>query len=436
MRIVQHVAHALLTLVLGSPIVAADNSDAVRAMQAARDASAAMEAKDFATAVTKLQLALELRPDFPQVLLDLARAQVGAEQLDDAVATLTQYSKLGLHSPIDKADEFAPLRGRKDFQEVTKQLAANLHPKGKGDIGFTLRDVTGLIEGIAWRKKSGEFYFSDVHHRAVWTRTKDGALKQFTPEGDELLGVFGLAVDEANGILWAATTAVPAMRGFTPELAGNAALAEIDLETGAVRRTIPLPRAANSEGANALSDFAIAPDGSVYLIDSGVPGVWRLAAGAQALERFADSPEFFALQGIALLPSGAAVLADQINGILHLDLSRGTVTRLAPPTDTTLIEIKGLTAAGDRVLALQTDVRPSRVLSLEIDPSGEAISAVTALESGHIAMGAPSLGCIGPAGDFYFIGNAGWSRFQDSEAKPTAPRQVPIFRTQLPKPKK
>jgi hypothetical protein len=437
MRTFSSACGALLAFILSSFVSqAADNADAVRAMQAARDAAAALEAKDFATAVGKLETAVELRPDFPQVLLDLAQAYVGAERPDDAVATLQRYAKLGLHSPIDKAAEFAPLRGRKDFQDVVKQVAANLHPKGKGDIGFTLRDVTGLIEGIAWRQKSGQFYFSDVHHRAVWTREKEGALKRFTPEGDELLGVFGLAVDEANGILWAASAAVPAMRGFTPELSGTAALAEIDLETGAIRRTIPLPRVANSESTHVLSDLALAPDGSVYLIDSGMPIVWRLAAGGQALERFAESPEFFALQGIAVLPSGIVLIADQINGVLQLDPSRRTVRRLDAPADTTLIEIKALAATEERVLAVQTDVRPIRILGLEVEPSGESISTVTVLESGHIAMGAPSLGCIGTDGDFFFIGNAGWSRFQDSEAKPTTPRQVPIFRTKLAKPKK
>jgi sugar lactone lactonase YvrE len=352
--------------------------------------------------------------------------------LDEAVATLQRYAKLGLHSSIDKADEFAPLRTRKDFQETAKQVAANAHPKGSGDIAFTLRDVTGLVEGIAWRERSGEFYFSDVHHRAVWTRNKDGTLKRFTPEGDELWGVFGLAVDEANGVLWAATSAVPAMRGFSPELTGNAALAEIDLASGAVRRTFPVPRPSSSELQHLLGDVALAADGSVYAPDRGVPMIWRLPAGGQALERFAESPEFFALQGITVLPSGAVLLADQVNGMLRMDPARGHVTRLDAVPDTTLIEIKGLAATAEgRVLAIQTDLRPSRVLSLELDPAGESLAGVTVVESGHIAMGAPSLGCIGPAGDFYFIGNAGWSRFSDSDAKPTAPRQVPVFRTKL-----
>ena len=258
MKISGAIAFSVFVVSLGLSCVAADDATAVRAMQAAREASAAIEAKDFAAAVSKLETAVELRPDFPQPLLDLAQAQVGAERLDDAVATLQRYAKLGLHSGVDKAAEFAPLRSRKDFQEVTKQLAANLHPKGSGDIAFTLRDVTGLIEGIAWREQTGEFYFSDVHHRAVWTRNKDGTLKRFTPEGDELLGVFGIAVDDSNGILWAATAAVPAMRGFSAESAGHAALAEIDLVTGAVRRTIPVPRASGSEATHLLGDVTIA----------------------------------------------------------------------------------------------------------------------------------------------------------------------------------
>ena len=42
-----------------------------------RDASVALESKDFTGAIAKLELAVELRPDFPQLLLDLAGAQAG-----------------------------------------------------------------------------------------------------------------------------------------------------------------------------------------------------------------------------------------------------------------------------------------------------------------------------------------------------------------------
>ena len=47
------------------------------------------------------------------------------------------------------------------------------------------------------------------------------------------------------------------MRGFSADLAGNAALAGIDLDSGAVRRTIPVPRS-SSELQHLLSDDVVA----------------------------------------------------------------------------------------------------------------------------------------------------------------------------------
>ena len=244
-------------------------------MQLAREATAAAEAKDPVTFLAKMEAAAALRPDFPRILVNLAAAQLAAEKPEDAIATLERLAALGTSSPVEKSEDFAALRPRKEFQAVVKKLAANLYPKGEGEVAFSLRSVTGLIEGIAWREKTGRFYFGDVNQRTVWLRDKEGALQRFTPEGDELLGVFGLAVDEANGALWAATSAVPAMRGFTPDQDGTAALAEIDLETGAVRRTIPVVRRSGDQYSHVLGDLALAPDGAVLVTDSGGPILWR-----------------------------------------------------------------------------------------------------------------------------------------------------------------
>jgi hypothetical protein len=406
----------------------ADGAAAVQAMQAARDAAVAMEARDSGVGVSKLETAIALRPDFPQLHLDLAVAQTGAGQADEAVATLRRYAALGFFSAVDKSPEFAALRTRKDFQDVYKLIAANGRPKGAGEVVFSRRAVTGLIEGSAWRGTTGEFLFGDVHGRAVWVREKGGALRRLTPEGDELLGVFGLAVDESTGALWMATAAVPAMRGFTADQAGQTALVEVDLATGATRRTVPVPRGRGSEAISTLTDVAIGPDGAVYVTDEGTPVVWWLPPGGSALERWVESPEFFSLQGIAVLPSGIVLVADQVNGLVSIEPRRRTARWLAPPADTALGDVKSLTVTpAGQVLALQR---------LEVDEGGESIASVAVVESGHVAMGAPSLGCVGPDGDFYFVGNAGWGRFASGDGQPTAPRQVPVFRTKLPKAKK
>jgi sugar lactone lactonase YvrE len=416
---------------------AAEQSVAAEAMRLAREAATAAEAKDYPTYLAKMEEAVGLRPDFPRMLVNLAAAQVAAERPDDAIATLERLAALGLSSPVEKSEELAPLRPRRDFQAVVKKLAANSYPKGAGEVAYTLRDVTGLMEGVAWREKTGHFYFGDVNGRAVWVRNSDGTLKRLTPEGDDLLGVFGLAIDEAGGAVWAATSAVEAMRGFTPDQDGTAALAEIDLASGAVRRTIPVVRRAGDQQSHVLGDLALAPDGSVFVTDSGGPLLWRLAPGGSTLEPFVEHPEFLSLQGIVILPDGVAVLADHANGLLRVDLSNRNVRRLESPPNTTLIGLDGLALADERtILAIQNGVRPTRVLRIALEGAAESVAGVTVLESGHITMAAPSLGCIATAGDFFFVGNAGWTRFENTDGKPSSPRSVPIFRTKLPKKKK
>ena len=82
------------------------------------------------------------------------------------------------------------------------------------------------------------------------------------------------------------------------------------------------------------------------------------------------------------------------------------------------------------LVAVQNGVRPMRVLRLTLDDAGESISQVGVLESAHMTMAAPALGCI-VKNDFYFIGNAGWSRFETKVPAATPPRPVPVFHTKL-----
>lgn len=424
----------VLCLAFGVVSGRADGAAAVQALQLAQQAATLLEARDYAAAAEKLEAAIGLRPDFPQLHLDLAAARAGAGQEAEALASLGTYGRFGLYSPVERAPEFAGLRSRSGFQDLVKRIAANQHPKGSGEVAFSLRDVTGLIEGIAWREKTGEFLFGDVNARAVWARRKDGALRRLTPDDDTLFGVFGLVVDEAAGALWAATSAVPAMRGFSPELSGQAALAEIDLESGAVRRVLPIPRAAGSEAGHQLTDLSMGEDGTVWAVDAGTPVLWRLPAGGGGLERAVESPEFFTLQAVVALPGGVLLVADQVNGLLRVDPARREARQLPPPPHVTLGDLNSLTLAPDgSVLALQSGVRPNRVLRIELEPDAEGVARVAVVESGHLAMGAPSLGCLGSQGDFYFVGNAGWSRFQSGDGAPTAPRLVPVFRSKLPK---
>lgn len=425
-------ARSLVCLLLIATAVAAEDPAVVRAIGLIYQATMAAEAKDNATFLAKAEEAASLRPDFPRALRTLATAQTANERPEDAVATLERLAALGVGETVEKAEEFAALRDRPDFKAVARKLAVNLHPQGDGESAFLLRDVTGLIEGIAWRESTGEFLFGDVNARTVWARKKDGALRRLTPESDELFGVFGLAIDDASGTLWAATTAVPEMRGFAAELEGAAGVAEIDLASGAVRRVLTVARKAGAPRPPLISDLALAPDGTVFAIDGGTQAIWQLAPNANALQPVAESDEFIELQGVVVLAGGAALLvSDHANGLLRVDLRSRAVTRLDFP-DTTFVGLDGLALAPDgSVIAIQSGTRPNRILRVTLDAAAEAVEGIKILESGHLTMAAPSLGCVGQAGNFYFIANPGWSRFDGTEGKPTAPRSIAVLKTKL-----
>jgi hypothetical protein len=190
-----------------------------------------------------------------------------------------------------------------------------------------------------------------------------------------------------------------------------------------------------------LGDLALSPDGGIFLPDSGAAVLWRLAPGAEAVEVFAESSEFMSLQGVVVAPElNALFVADHANGLLRIDLSSRAVRRLESPPDTTLIGLDGLVRApnGD-LIAVQNGLKPTRVLRISLYASGESVTAVAVLESGHPNMPDPTLGCIATGGDFFFVGNAGWGKFENGNTEPTPPRPVPIFKTKVaapPPPKK
>src|SRR5882724_3919851 len=136
-------------------VLRAEEPATVTARALARAGTAAAEAKDYPLYLAKMEAAVALRSDYPRLLVDLAGAQALTGNGDAAVATLSRLAAVGVHSPVEKSDEFASLLNRPDFKVVTAKLAANLLPIGAGELAFVVPGMTGLIEGIAAREKTG-----------------------------------------------------------------------------------------------------------------------------------------------------------------------------------------------------------------------------------------------------------------------------------------
>lgn len=376
------------------------------------EALAAYARRDYAAALTATEAALALRPDSPRYLRQLAALSALTGNASAAIRYLERLAALGVSADVERDRDFAALQGTPEFRRVLAALAANRAPQGAAEVLAELPGRTGLVEGIAFRERTGEFFLGDVHHRCVWRRDASGKIERFSAEDEELLGVFGLALDETRGLLWAATTALPEMEGFTAALEGQAALAAFSLATSELVRVVHVPVDGRPHG---LGDLTVAPDGTVYATDSKSPVIWKLAPGAEELQVVADAPVFASLQGL-VLEDRILLVADHAHGLFTVALDSGDIRAVPPPSGTTLVGLDGLVAIPGGVVAVQNGVEPQRLLRLGFAPGFSALTRLQVLAAGQPHL--TDLALITLVKDQpTVIAGAGWENYDPSRMK-------------------
>ena len=392
------------------------------------EAAAAQKAGDLIRLVGKLEEARAIRPDYPRGLLMLARGYVANHREADAMAILRELAAMGMSLHLEEDKVLACLQAQAGFAELQQAFRANGAPHGRIEREFRLPEQSGIIEGLG-RDAHGNWYFGDVRQRGLWRREPEGTLQRFSNPEDRLLGVFGLRVNDAAGVIWAGTAATPEMEGYAAADKGHSALVCFDLATGRVRQTYPVP--ADSRD-HLLGDVYLAADGSVFATDSNAPIVWRLAPGADRLERWLESEDFVNLQGMTASADGhSLIVADYLSGLWQVSLADKSHRLLPAPSGTTLFGIDGLYAVPGGLVATQNGTDPLRVIHLTLDQAGQP-TQLRVLASGQANANDISLGTV--AGDrLFFVGNSGWALFESPTVKP-APRSVHIIEVRIPAP--
>lgn len=317
---------------------------------------------------------------------------------------------------------FTPILGLLVGLLAATGLRALAPPTGTSLL-FTLPAQPGIVEGIAHRTATGEYFLSDVHQRSVWRRAADGALTRFTPADDRLFGVFGIAVDERRQRLWAATSMLAVLAQPGSPDAGAAALVALDLDSGALLGVYPVP---DRQAEHTLGDLVLAAGGSLYATDSSSPTVWRLAPGAESLEPFLTSPEFRSLQGIAVLDAGHLVISDYASGLFVVNLVAKTHHRLRAPADTSLRGIDGIAARDRALVAVYNATEPNRVLRLQLSADLASITRAETLYSASPGFG--DLTLVTLVGDRpVIIAQSGWASLDSQKPPAPAPHDVHVL---------
>ncbi len=437
-RIVAAAAAAILLGAAAEPGAPAGRFDTY--LQLRKEAAEAVAAGDLAVAESRLVEALALYPDTPWSHVRLARVQAAAGKTTEALESLGRFAGMGGVLDVDSDPALAPLKALPGWREIGTIMLDNARPIGEPVEVARVADRPDWIgEGLVHDGKGG-LLLSTVSGRTI-VRLRDGRIEPFLQADAGTGALFGMAVDRRRGLLWAGEAwgaGVPGGEG--PARTG---LLKVSLADGRILGRVAMPGAGER---SQFGDLAVSDNGAVYASDAS-GGVWRLKAGAGALERLLAPGGIGSPQGLAVCPGGRALLvADYSSGLHRLDLETGELVALQGLM-AGLAGTDGLVAAAGfrftsraassgafAVVATQNGATPQRVVLLRINRNCTELEQAEPVAANH--PGVDDLTHVAVDGTTVtFVGHARWAaRAQDLTLARPDPGPILLFSAPLPQP--
>ena len=419
----------LATLPLPAPATAQSDS-VVESRSEYRAAVEAYQAKNLPTYLEHARRAQALRPAHGGVIYALASAQALNGDTTGAIGTLGHFAALGYSADLAADSDFVALRGSRGYAGVTRRLERNGKELIASRIAFELAETDLLTEGIAHDARENVFYVGSVHHAKILRVTPEGRTSTFVAEMPDKWAPLGMRVDPDRRVLWVAAAGLPQTSEYSPGNLGRSGILRFDLRTGRLTGRYEVPR----DGAqHAIGDVVVSRGGDVYGSDSRAPVIYRLASGADSLERFVESPLFLSAQGLDFdRDQHTLFVADYSRGMLRVDLASRRVSQIGTADSVLALGIDGLYFHRGALIGIQNGVEPHRVTRYTLDPTGQRLTRQQVLERAHPRFDEPTLGVL-VAGELYYVGNAQWERFGEDGrvAAPDSLKRPMVLRLRL-----
>jgi outer membrane protein assembly factor BamB len=174
---------------------------------------------------------------------------------------------------------------------------------------IVINDTREFPESVT-SSRDGTVFFGSQDKGIIY-RAAPGASRAdpwVQPAAVGLQSVFGVLADDDSSTLWVCSTG-PTPPGPPPGIS-DASLKALDLRSGVLKRSYPLP------GGGTCSDIAVARDGTAYVSEMKGGRVLRLKKGATALEVWSTDPLLASADGLALLSDGALYVNGWRTGVL------------------------------------------------------------------------------------------------------------------------
>ena len=406
----------VLLLITIAPLQGMAQSDPVAESRAHYQAAVrAYQARDLPAFLEHAREAQVRRPAHGGVTLALASALALTGDTAGAFRTLRHFAALGYSAELAGDSDFVSLRNSEAWTEVARRLECNREPLAASRVAFELPDSTLLTEGLAYDPRERVFYVGSVHQGRILRVSAEGAATGFATVEGGRWAPLGLRVDERRRSLWVAAAALPQAARHTPGDSGRSAILRYDLGTGRLDGRYEVPPDGQS---HVLGDLILSRSGDVYASDSRAPVIYRLAAGSDRLERFAESPLLLSAQGLALdRDERTLYVADYSRGILRVDLRGRIVSEVATAEGVLALGIDGLYLHQGRLLGIQNGVTPHRVTRFTLSPAGDRIQSSEILERAHPRYDEPTLGVL-VEGELFYVANSQWEGFGENGAIP------------------
>jgi hypothetical protein len=340
-------------------------------------------------------------PKDPSLMYLLARAQALSGRAHDALVMLERLAEMGVATDAVTNEDFTQTRQLAGWPEVEARILATTgrgtspltsEPAGKprpapaatpqpvapatpppvapaippGPVstaataaaGFHFSTRQFMVSGVAYDAVSRRFVVGDrlgrklfvVDERSHATTDLVGAASA------GFFDIAALAIDEKRGDLWVASTGS----------SGEGTLHKLQLVSGRPLRSFRVP---SDREPVKLVDLAIAPSGTVVVLDAMTPQLFVLPAGGTALESVmrldVQNPT-----GVAAGREEGTVFVSHQDGVSRIDLRSHSATLLAVPKGASLRGLGRIRRHGNGLIAVQVDDDGARrVLRLEMNES-------------------------------------------------------------------
>jgi len=341
-----------------------------------QEARQAKDNEDWVAAHAVYLQALEVAPKHPIVYERIAEMEVRLERFDDAVAHLATMARLGGTTPQIDQPPFEPLTDHPGFAAVAEQIRANGAPQESAEIFVTFDDNRLSPEGIAWDAETGDLFTGSFLLNKIVRITPDGTVSDLGESASHGLGaVLGMWVDASRRELWA--------------VAGSTSMEEMTHPAELVRYNVDTEElvarylAPETDQVLLVNDVVVTPDGTAWLSESLVGGLYRVRPGSAEMELFVALPQFGFANGVAASDDGQTIYIGHAEGLSAIDSKTGVVETVEPQGEFTLVSADGLSWADGALILVQN--QPSlnnRVIHVTLDPSGRKAMDFRQLSAG------------------------------------------------------